>query len=129
MVMGRHKYGPFLLLLPPEQLAVITLHQVLSSIMVGTRSRSAENPDTWKLQAGKTRLTALAYDIGKVGCHLLPHSEVACPSCAEMMPKACNRTALPLFWATSCCWGLADISFTGCVFAGDFVDGVERCDG
>jgi DNA-directed RNA polymerase len=66
MILGRHVYGPFLLLLPPEQLAVITLFTVMTAMMEGTTLASTENFRVKSRQAGVAKLISLTYDVGKV---------------------------------------------------------------
>lgn len=58
----RTVYGPFLLLLEPQQLAVIAMHCTLHAIM----ELGGTNPEI--VVPGQTRVTRLAVTIGRVSC-------------------------------------------------------------
>ncbi len=65
MVTGRHIYGPFLLLLPPDQLAVITLHATIMSMMLGEKVRLFKHNKKTP-SAGINTVTIMAVQIGRV---------------------------------------------------------------
>lgn len=66
--MDRRKYGPLLLCLPPEPLAVITLHVVLSALLAGARGSPAAGVVEFDLgrEAGSTKVMPLVLQIGRV---------------------------------------------------------------
>ncbi len=58
-------YGPLLLCLPPEPLAVITLHCALSSLLGGKPSSGAQFDTDMRREAGSARVINLVLQIGK----------------------------------------------------------------
>ncbi|CAL8471810.1 g11352 [Coccomyxa elongata] len=66
MVEGRVKYGPFLILLSPEQLAVMTLHSAVMSLM---RGEKLKQPGVGSHKArsfgGQCILSSLSVNLGK----------------------------------------------------------------
>lgn len=63
----RRKYGPFLLCLPAEPLAVITLHVVLSALLAGGKTAPAAGLPEGESgrEAGSARVTPLVLQIGR----------------------------------------------------------------
>ena len=57
----RSVYGPYLLLLEPEQLAVLTMHSAINSIVAPEESGGGAFSSP-----GQARVTRLALNIGKV---------------------------------------------------------------
>ena len=56
---GVHAYGPYLLLLDPDQLAVLTMHVILTNLL-------GQNHHQSRVEAGQARLTDVAIVLGKV---------------------------------------------------------------
>ena len=69
--MQRHSYGPYLLLLHPDQLTVLTMHAVLGNLLGGyfpVNSRRRQDPrgQQYFKQAGRTKLTDVSFKLGQV---------------------------------------------------------------
>ena len=58
----RKVYGPYLLLLEPEQLAVLTMHSVINAIVASEDAGGGAFSSP-----GQARVTRLSLNIGKVG--------------------------------------------------------------
>ncbi len=64
------KYGPFLILLSPEQLAVITLHCAVMAMMRGElQKKKALGSRKLRSTGGQCILSGLSATIGRVRCH------------------------------------------------------------
>ena len=73
---GTHAYGPYLLLLDPDQLAVLTMHVVLTHLLGQYQNRA---------EAGQARLTDIAIVLGKVrGVSSLPCYSYQAPSVCHL---------------------------------------------
>ena len=98
--MDRRKYGPLLLCLPPEPLAVITLHVVLSALLAGARGSPAAGVAEFDLgrEAGSTKVMPLVLQIGRVRA---PQGCLVYSSLAKLVKElallcACGRAAVQL---------------------------------
>lgn len=70
MVEGRVKYGPFLILLSPEQLAVMTLHSAVMSLMKGENiTKPSVGSNKARSFGGQCILSSLSVNLGKVRCN------------------------------------------------------------
>lgn len=64
-IKGRRVYGPYLLLLPADQLAVIVLHTVITALLNGQRvTQFSRRAPKWL--AGRHKMTQVAIEIGQV---------------------------------------------------------------
>jgi hypothetical protein len=106
---GKRAYGPFMLLLDPEQMAVLTMHVVLARLL---RARDPDRsyvperiPGGVITEAGQGKLTDIAYDVGKVPL-LFSAEPVICKDsglrCALSLPgvRACRRCRSRWCWSS-----------------------------
>ena len=120
VALDRRKYGPLLLCLPPEPLAVITLHVVLSALLAGGRGAPAAGVAEFDAgrEAGSTKVMPLVLQVGRVraapqGCLRLPAVECSLliflalqlgerhhgRTCARLGACACVMLARACGWA------------------------------